>query len=101
MNNSLRADDSRERNTSLILFVTGDAPRSRRAQLNLTAALEATGLGNAPACEIDVLREPEKAISFGIFATPALMHVNAAGQRRVVYGDLSDENSLQEFLSAL
>lgn len=93
--------DSLYEGNSLILFVTGEAPRSRRAHRNLAAALEARGIDVALPGEIDLLREPEQALSFGIFATPALMHSDASGKRRVLYGDLSDEQTLEDFLSAL
>lgn len=95
------SDDSQQHDSSLILFVTGEAPRSRRAHHNLTAALDASGLDVDPAREIDLLREPQQAISFGIFATPALMHIDAAGHRRVLYGDLCDAHRLRDFLAAL
>lgn len=94
-------DDSQHHDSSLILFVTGEAPRSRRAHHNLTAALDASGLDIDPAREIDLLCEPQQAIRFGIFATPALMHIDAAGNHRVLYGDLSDEHRLRDFLSTL
>ncbi|PLW84214.1 hypothetical protein CWI75_02390 [Kineobactrum sediminis] len=100
MNRPLPAE--RQHNDSpLILFVTGEAPRSRRAHLNLTAALDETGIDVAPPREIDLLREPQEAISFDIFATPALLHIEGSGHRRVLYGDLSDKQSLKDFLSAL
>lgn len=94
-------DDPHQRNRPLILFVTGDAPRSRRAKRNLTTALEATCPGMTPFREINLLNEPQQAISFGIFATPALMHIDASGNRKVLYGDLSDERSLTDFLLTL
>lgn len=100
MNRAL-ANDTYPHFASLILFVTGEAPRSRRAQHNLAAALEATAHDGARAQEIDLLREPQQAIHFGVFATPALMHIDASGHRRVLYGDLSDEHSLKDFLSSL
>ncbi|MDZ7854312.1 MAG: circadian clock KaiB family protein [Halomonas sp.] len=99
--NSPLADDTHPERTALILFVTGEAPRSQRAHLNLAAALEAAGIGDTPAREVDLLRDPQQAITFGIFATPALMHIDASGERRVLYGDLSDEHRLNDFLSAL
>ncbi|MFO8044951.1 MAG: circadian clock KaiB family protein [Halomonas sp.] len=95
------ADDAHPKRTSLILFVTGEAPRSRRAYHNLNAALDDSTLDVAPAREIDLLRDPQQAIRFGIFATPALMRVDASGSRRVLYGDLSDERRLKDFLSVL
>ncbi|CAM3400881.1 circadian clock KaiB family protein [Halomonas lysinitropha] len=95
------ADDSCPQNTPLILLVTGDAPRSRRAHRNLMAALDASGLDDTSVHEIDLLQEPQQAIRYGIFATPALMHIDASGNRQVLYGDLSDELRLKDFLSAL
>ena len=86
---------------SLILFVTGEAPRSRRARLNLAAAIEAVGLDDIADQEVDLLDDPEQAVAFTVFATPALVHVDAAGKRTVLYGDLSDTRRLREFLSAL
>lgn len=86
---------------TLVLFVTGEAPRSRRAHRNLTLALEAARPDAAPVREIDLLRDPQQAIHFGIFATPAVMLINASGNRKVLYGDLSDEHGLKDFLEAL
>lgn len=93
--------DGQQHNTSLILFVTGEAPRSRRAHRNLTAALDAGGFGTTRPHEIDLVQDPQQAISYEVFAAPALMHIDASGHRRVLYGDLSDEHSLKDFLSAL
>ncbi|SEL14007.1 circadian clock KaiB family protein [Halomonas daqiaonensis] len=101
MNRPLADDGQHQHDSSLILFVTGEAPRSHRAQRNLAAALDASGISDAPAREIDLLHEPQQAIHFGIFATPALMHIDASGNRRVLYGDLSDEHRLKDFLSVL
>lgn len=95
------ADDNQQQESSLVLFLAGDAPRSRRAQRNLSAALEATCPDLAPVHEIDLLREPQQAIDFGIFATPALLHIDAEGNRRLLYGDLSDEHRLTDFISVL
>ncbi|MGM0915868.1 MAG: circadian clock KaiB family protein [Pseudomonadota bacterium] len=95
------ADDSQQHAPTLILFVTGEAPRSCRARRNLTAALDDSGPSIEPAEEVDLLREPQQAIHFGIFATPALMHIDESGKRRVLYGDLADEHRLKDFLSAL
>ncbi|MBD3895449.1 hypothetical protein IEI94_06245 [Halomonas sp. ML-15] len=99
--NSAPADDAHPHDAVLILFVTGEAPRSRRAHQNLTTALAASGIGDAAPREIDLLGDPQEAINFGIFATPALMLVDASGRRTVLYGDLSDEHSLKTFLSPL
>ena len=83
----------------LILFVAGDAPRSRRARANLAAALDAAGRERQPR-EIDVLADPGAALRFGMFATPALVRPDpAGGAPAVLYGDLSDRARLERFLA--
>ncbi|MGI3212626.1 circadian clock KaiB family protein [Roseovarius tibetensis] len=94
-------EDSQSQDSTLVLFVTGNAPRSRRALHNLTAVFEVHCLKAVPLNTIDLLQDPQQAIHLGIFATPALMHVDASGHRRILYGDLSDERSLKDFLSGL
>jgi circadian clock protein KaiB len=84
---------------SLVLFVTGDAPRSRRARANLAAALAGRGLDPADVREIDLLREPERTVEYGIFATPALLQVTESGPGTVLYGDLSETERLERFLA--
>lgn len=85
----------------LILFIAGDAPRSRRARANLAAALEQADRSAARLREIDVLREPVAAIDHGIFATPALVRPQDSGAPIVLYGDLSDTGSLSRFLDLI
>jgi circadian clock protein KaiB len=85
----------------LVLFVTGDAPRSRRARDNLARGLEAVGCGRDIVDEIDLIHSPSRAIEAGIFATPALLRAGADEQPAVLYGDLSDEARLQRFLADL
>lgn len=83
----------------LILFVTGNAPRSRRARDNLARALE--GLGTtARAHEIDLIEQPQECIRYGIFATPALLRIDDGDGEpaSVLYGDLSEEQRLRRFL---
>ncbi|MFO7858514.1 MAG: circadian clock KaiB family protein [Ectothiorhodospiraceae bacterium] len=82
----------------LILFVTGEAPRSRRARANLAQALTAAGGASADYREIDLTREPQRMVEYGIFATPALALVGPDGLISVLYGDLSGEAALQQFL---
>lgn len=84
--------------THLTLFVTGDAPRSRRARANLARALEANGGDTAEVAEVDLLSAPQQALDHGIFASPALMIMPAEGEASVMYGDLSDEGRLVRFL---
>lgn len=84
----------------LLLLVTGDAPRSRRARANLSAALNEHGSALAPA-EVDLLEEPERTIEYGVFATPALLWLRGDGRDSVIYGDLSDPSALHSFLRAI
>ncbi|WP_440995972.1 circadian clock KaiB family protein [Arhodomonas sp. SL1] len=84
--------------TELVLFVTGDAPRSRRARANLHSALAQSGLEGLSCREIDLLREPEQALVHGTFATPALAHMRDGRLQGVLYGDLSERDRLGGFL---
>ncbi len=92
---------NQQHDSSLTLFVSGEAPSSHRAHRNLTAALEARGLDKTPVRQIDVLHEPQQAIRCGVFAAPALMLIGTSGHRRLLYGDLSDADSLRDFLSTI
>jgi circadian clock protein KaiB len=83
----------------LTLFVTGDAPRSRRARANLSDAIRRAG-GDADAvCEVDLLRQPQQGLAYGIFATPALMLERRTGAPELLYGDLSDSERVQAFVA--
>ena len=82
----------------LILFVTGNAPRSRRARANLAQALTAADAASPEYQEIDLTREPQCMVEYGIFATPALASVGPGGLIAVLYGDLSNETALHRFL---
>ena len=85
----------------LILFHTGDAPRSRRARDNLAQALERLGLRPDVRDEVDLIVQPEKGVRYGVFATPALVRVVEGDPAAVLYGDLSDASSLERFLAAV
>jgi len=85
----------------LILFVTGDAPRSRRARENLTRALKAIGLSDLQPMEVDLLSEPQETITYSVFATPALLRTNDRGEVSVLYGDLADAPKLRDFVRDL
>lgn len=82
----------------LTLFVTGDAPRSRRARANLKSVFESLGGNPQDIVEVDLIAHPETALDQGIFATPALMVAREAGAASVMYGDLSDRTRLENFL---
>lgn len=86
---------------TLTLFVTGDAPRSRRARRHLKVALETLGQNSIKPLEIDLLEQPEQSINHSVFATPALLKTGDDGEISVIYGDLSDERKLLDFLGNL
>jgi circadian clock protein KaiB len=82
----------------LLLFVTGNAPRSRRARDNLSDALKRLGQPSTAAEEIDLTRDPGQTLKYGIFATPALVRTNGPGENEILYGDLSEQGTLERFL---
>lgn len=85
----------------LTLFVTGTAPRSQRARDNLARMLEALGRSDLGPREIDLLEQPEQGIAYSVFATPSLLKTSETGDVSVLYGDLSEEDRLRQFLSDL
>jgi len=85
----------------LILFITGNAPRSRRARRNLDEALESLGLDSVEPLEIDLMEHPEHTVTYSVFATPALLRTDSSGDVQVMYGDLSEERKLADFLDDL
>ncbi|NBD95067.1 MAG: hypothetical protein GVY11_01130 [Gammaproteobacteria bacterium] len=84
---------------TLMLFVTGDAPRSLRAQTNLAAALKKLGCEAITPLQVDLLEHPEQSVSYSVFATPALLRTKRDGMITTIYGDLSDERKLLDFLA--
>lgn len=85
----------------LILFVTGDSPRSLRARANLANALGEITSDRISVRHVDLLEDTGGITEYGIFATPALVHVHDGGKPAVLYGDLSNEPELQRFLANL
>lgn len=84
---------------SVILFVTGDSPRSQRARKHLETVLQDyPDLGQYYEI-IDVLVQPTKLVDHGIFATPALMVKPPAGEASLMFGDLSNDTQLRELVS--
>ncbi len=92
------SNENGQQGGSMILFVTGDSPRSQRARSNLARALQEAGRAADEAEEVDLLAQPEKVTEYRIFATPALLSCGEGGQPAVLYGDLSDRNMLAHFL---
>jgi len=85
----------------LILFVTGEAPRSQRARANLDTALTRLKADGVALDEVDLIQSPQRALEAGVFATPALALINTDGGQQLLYGDLSDHASVERFLAPL
>lgn len=85
----------------LVFFVTGNAPRTRRARENLSRALREMGLESIQPQEIDLLEQPQEGLTYSVFATPSLLKSDSAGEGALLYGDLSDSNRLKDFLAEL
>ncbi len=83
----------------LILFVVGDSPRSRRARANLDSAIEDADIGGIRPREIDLAQAPREAVTHGLFASPALLRRDDRNPPAILYGDLSNRDSLLRFLA--
>jgi|AntRauTorcE11898_2_1112593.scaffolds.fasta_scaffold00528_12 circadian clock protein KaiB len=83
----------------LVLFITGDSPRSLRARANLAKALKRAGSDAETVRAIDLLADPAAIGRHSIFATPALIRMHGGEQHAVLYGDLSDAAALDRFLA--
>ena len=84
----------------LVLFLTGNSPRSTRAGANLQEALRTIDSSAIRLTEIDLLSHPKTALDYGIFASPALLWEAEGRASAVLYGDLSDVAALLRFLAA-
>lgn len=98
---SANQEQSESRLPSLTLFVTGNAPRSQRARKNLAAALRRLDVESIEPLEVDLLTHPKQSITHSVFATPALLKTSGEGEVAIIYGDLSDEGKLLDFLNDL
>jgi circadian clock protein KaiB len=81
----------------LRLFVAGDGPNSVRALANLTELCDRHLRGRHEIEVVDVLREPQRALSEGVYLTPTLVKVSPDPVRRVV-GSLSESRPVLEAL---
>jgi circadian clock protein KaiB len=70
------------------LYVAGDAQNSVQAIANLTAICRTHVPGRHEIEIVDVLREPRRALTDGIFMTPTLLKLAPGPLRRIV-GTLS------------
>jgi circadian clock protein KaiB len=71
------------------LYVAGDAPNSRLARANLHAICSAYGADEVEIEEVDVLREPSRALADRVRMTPTLIEIAPAPGVRIV-GPLVD-----------
>jgi circadian clock protein KaiB len=84
---------------SLRLYVSGNAPNSLRAIINVRAICQGQA---GPPFEleiVDVLEHPKRAAADGIIVTPTLLKLSPAPVQRMV-GNLSDTNQVLRTLGA-
>ncbi|MCO0614922.1 circadian clock KaiB family protein [Lutimaribacter sp. EGI FJ00015] len=80
------------------LYVAGHLPNSSRAVSNLRAFCE-TQLSSGYSIDVlDVLENPDAALSESIFMTPQLVVQSGTG-KHVLIGDLSDASRLAQLLA--
>lgn len=80
----------------LRLYIAGDGPNSTAAAANLRAALEEVQ-GLVELEVIDVVADPERGHRDGVFATPLLVKLEPAPERRIL-GTLHDRRVLWNVL---
>ena len=79
------------------LYVAGDSPNSRLARANLAAIAAAKLSGRFAIEEVDVLKEPLRALSDKVLLTPTLVVLRPGPQRRLL-GSLSERQKVLSFL---
>lgn len=82
----------------LRLFVAGDAPNSRIAKENLRRLRERATDSIIEIEEVDILKNPQSVIDYGIYLTPAIQVVEP-GPGTLIYGNLNDEEALRTLLT--
>ncbi len=83
----------RGEHVSLVLYITGDSPRSQSAIANLRSMCEGALQERCDFSVVDLLDSPGDAERDRILATPTLVK-QAPGKVRRVIGDLSDAASV-------
>ena len=73
----------------LILFISGMSVKSAHAIENLKAICDTHLQNNFTLDIIDIAKEKEKAVEYGIFAIPTLIKLKPDPKRTII-GDLSD-----------
>lgn len=81
----------------LRLYVAGGTPNSAQARTNLTALCRKLLPGRHEIEIVDVNREPNRALTDGIFMTPSLLKL-APSPVRMIVGTLSSPEALLEAL---
>jgi circadian clock protein KaiB len=79
------------------LYLAGDTPNSAQARTNLAAICRVHLAGRHKIEEVDVSREPNRALTDGIFMTPSLIKL-APSPVRMIVGTLSRADSVLEAL---
>ena len=82
----------------LRLYVSGNAPNSRRAIANAKAICMAHFASRHDLQIVDMLEDPHMALADGIIVSPTLLKLSPLPTARVV-GDLSDTTRVLEALS--
>lgn len=82
------------------LYIAGEAVNSAQAQANLQALCRGHLAGRHSIEVVDVFREPERALTDGIFMTPTLLRLAPKPVRKIV-GTLSDTATLLQALDLL
>jgi circadian clock protein KaiB len=82
----------------LRLYVSGNAPNSRRAIANAKAMCAAHFASRHDLQIVDMLKDPDMALADGIIVSPTLLKLSPHPTARVV-GDLSDTARVLEALS--
>lgn len=89
-----------ERSYSLQLFGADGTETTQRARENLSRILRSNNLNENCYEFIDVLVDPIRTLSEGIFVTPTLV-IMVAGKRNVIVGALDEAASVNALLSRL
>ncbi len=79
------------------LYVAGDAPNSLRAMANLEAICREHLSGRYDIEVVDVLSQPQRALTDGILMTPTLLKYAPAPERKII-GTLSQTTPVLEAL---
>lgn len=79
------------------LYVAGDAANSVKARANLAAIIRDLLSGSCVVEEVDVIKDPKRALADNILVTPTLIRVSPGPARRIV-GNLSERETVVNML---